>query len=197
MTASLLVPVLREWRIERPEVQIDLEEFTSSDRMEEYLSSGQADFGVGLRPTATELVVEVLGREQIVVVCSPEHRFTRRDSIAVAELAKEPFVRYHHSNGVTDWVDQFAARHELSLSPVLRTRSPRTAAHLASAGMGVTIVPMSAITVRSGGTVRPFAPAVHRDVVALVAAPADSLARRFVTELARRGVPAAEELVAP
>jgi DNA-binding transcriptional LysR family regulator len=79
----------------------------------------------------------------------------------------------------------------VALTPVLRTRSPRTAAQLAGAGMGVSIVPASALLAHPSGVVRPLSPRVHRDVVVVVAAPADKLARRFVADLNTRGLPAA------
>jgi DNA-binding transcriptional LysR family regulator len=85
---------------------------------------------------------------------------------------------------------QFAAGHQVTFTPVLRTRSPRTAAQLAGAGMGVTIVPASALIASPYGVVRRMEPPVQRDVVAIMAAPADSLARRFVADLHARGLPA-------
>jgi DNA-binding transcriptional LysR family regulator len=75
------------------------------------------------------------------------------------------------------------------LNPVLRTGSPRTAAQLAAAGMGVTVVPMSALADRPPGVVRPLDPEVRRDVVVVVAAPSDALAARFVADLRGRGMP--------
>jgi len=73
--------------------------------------------------------------------------------------------------------------------PVLRTGSPRTAAQLAAAGMGVALVPFSALTPRTGATVRSLDPVEVRDVIAIVAAPHDDLLRRFVGDLKRRGLP--------
>lgn len=87
------------------------------------------------------------------------------------------------------WVDQLAAEHGVVLDPVLRTRSPRTAAQLAAAGMGVTIIPVSALAPRPTGVVRRLRPAVKRDVIAVVAAPSDSLVQQFVAGIRRRGIP--------
>jgi len=71
----------------------------------------------------------------------------------------------------------------------LRTGFPRTAAQLAAAGMGVTIVPFSALTPLPGATIRSLDPPELRDVIVIVAAPHDDLLRRFVADLKRRGVP--------
>ncbi len=195
MTAWVLVPVLRSWRRRFPQVELDLKEYTSADAMLEVLLSGGTDVVVGPRPTRTEEHVEVLGREEVVVVTSPEHRFAGLDTVPPAELAGEALVHYDPGNGFGVWVDQFAARRGVVLpQPVLRTGSPRTAAQLAAAGMGVTIVPFSAIGVLPGATVRSLDPVELRDVVAIVAAPHDDLLRQFTGDLKRRGLPGSRAL---
>ena len=190
MTAWVLVPVLRSWRHRFPDVELGLKEYTSADRMLEVLLGGGTDITVGPRPTRTDEHVEVLGQEEIVVVASPEHRFSGMDAVPLTELSAEPFVHYDRDNGFGVWVDQFAARRGVVLPhPALRTGSPRTAAQLAVAGMGVAIVPGSALTPRPGGTVRSFDPPELREVIVIVAAPHDDLLRRFVSDLKRRGLP--------
>ncbi len=190
MTAWVLVPVLRSWRRRFPDVELDLKEYTSADRMLEVLVAGGADITVGPRPTRTDERIEVLGREEIVVVASPDHRFSELDAVPLAELSAEPLVHYHRDNGNSVWLDQFAARRGVVLpQPTLRTGSPRTAAQLASAGMGVAIVPFSALTPLPPGTIRSLDPPELRDVIVVVAAPHDDLLRRFVRDLKRRGLP--------
>jgi DNA-binding transcriptional LysR family regulator len=192
MTVWVLVPVLRHWRRRHPDVELDLKEYTSADAMLEVLLGGGTDLVVGPRPTQAVEHTEVLGREEIVVVAAAEHRFAGLDAVPLAELAVEPLVHYDPGNGFGVWVDQFAAGHGVALpEPAVRTGSPRTAAQLAAAGMGVTIVPFSALTPWPGGTVRSLAPAELRDVVAIVAAPHDDLLRRFTADLRQRGLPTA------
>ena len=124
-----------------------LKEYTSADRMLEVLLAGGTDITVGPRPTRTDEHVEVLGQEEIVVIAADGHRFAGLDAVPLAELAAEPFVHYDRDNGIATWVEEFAARSGVVLpQPVPRTGSPRTAAQLAAAGMGVTVVPFSALT---------------------------------------------------
>ncbi|HXW87228.1 MAG TPA: LysR family transcriptional regulator substrate-binding protein, partial [Streptosporangiaceae bacterium] len=163
---------------------------TSADRMLEVLLGGEADLVVGPPPTRTDEHAEVLGREEMVVVASPGHRFAGLDVVPLAELAGEPFVHYNPDNGNAVWVDRFAARRGVVLPPpALRTGSPRTAAQLAAAGMGVAIVPFSALTPPPCATIKSVDPVELRDVVVIVAAPHDDLLRRFVGDLKRRGLP--------
>jgi DNA-binding transcriptional LysR family regulator len=190
MTAWLLVPVLRSWRLRFPDVELDLQEYTSADRMLEVLLAGGADITVAPPPTKTDEHIEVLGQEEIVVVAASGHRFAGMDLVPLKELTHEPLVHYHRDNGNASWVDQFAARRGVALPrPTLRTGSPRTAAQLAAAGMGVAIVPVSALMPRPDGTVRSFDPPEKRDVIVVVAAPHDDLVRRFVADLSQRGLP--------
>ena len=190
MTAWVLVPVLRSWRRRFPGVELDLTEYTSADKMHEVLLAGQTDITVGPRPTRTSEHTELLGREEMVVVASAEHRFARLDAVPPGELSAEPLVHYHPGNGIAAWVDRFASERGVELpQPVLRTGSPRTAAQLAAAGMGVALVPVSALTPRPDATVRSIDPVEVRDVIAIVAAPHDDLLRRFVSDLKRRGLP--------
>jgi len=190
MTAWALAPVLRSWQRRFPTVELDLAEYASADQMLAVLRDGGTDVAVGPRPTRSEEHTEVLGREEIVVVAAPEHRFSRMDAVPLGELSAEPLVHYHPGHGFGTWVDQFAAGHDVPLPrPALRTGSPRTAAQLAAGGMGVTIVPFSALTPRPDGTVRSLDPPELREVIAVVAAPHDDLLRRFVGELKRRGLP--------
>jgi DNA-binding transcriptional LysR family regulator len=190
MTAWLLVPVLRQWRSRRPEVALDLAEFTSSDAMIAAIQDDRVDIAIGPRPTTTDAHVEIIGEEEVVVVASAGHALAQLSAVPLRELQSEPFVHYDRDNGLAIWVDQLAARHDVTLNPVLRTRSPRTAAQLAAAGMGVTIVPVSALAPRPTGMVRRLRPMIKRDVVAVVAAPCDRLVSLFVGDILRRGLPA-------
>jgi DNA-binding transcriptional LysR family regulator len=192
MTAWVLVPVLRDWRRRFPGVELDLKEYTSADAMLAALVAGHADIVVAPTPTKTDEHAEVLGGEEMVVVAAPGHRFARMDAVALKELADEPLVHYNAGNGLASWLDEFAARRGVTLPPpTLRTGSPRTAAQLGAAGMGVAIVPTSALTPRPDGIIRSFDPPERRAVVVIMAAPHDALVRRFVADLKRRGLPAA------
>jgi DNA-binding transcriptional LysR family regulator len=190
MTAWVLVPVLRSWRRRFPDVELDLKEYTSADQMLEVLLGGGTDLVVGPPATRTDEHIEVLGSEEIVVVAAREHRFSAMDAVPAAELSGEPLVHYHPDNGFAVWVDEFAARRGVVLQqPALRTFSPRTAAQLAAADMGVALVPYSALTPRPDGTIRSLDPREFRDVIVIVAAPHDALLRRFVSDLRQQGLP--------
>jgi DNA-binding transcriptional LysR family regulator len=189
MTVWMLVPVLRYWRSRRPEVQLDLTEFTSADAMADSIEANRADIAIGPRPTTTDAHLETIGQVEFVVVAPTGHAFTGLGAIPMKALENQPFVHYDPDNAMAAYVDRLAAQHGVTLNPVLRSRTSRTAAQLAAAGMGVTIVPVSALTPRPTGVVRRLSPMVKYDIVAIVAAQSDTLVKLFVADVHRRGVP--------
>jgi DNA-binding transcriptional LysR family regulator len=189
MTPWVLVPVLRRWRMRWPDVDLQLEEYTSADRMIDELMANRTDLVVGPEPTRTTAHVEDLGLEEMVVVAAANHPFAAADSVTVKELAGEPFVHYHPENGMSTWLDDFMAPHRVPLDVVLRTYSPRTAAQLAGAGVGVTVAPVSALVGRFSAEARSFEPRVQRKIIAVTLTPADALVRRFIADLKRVGLP--------
>ena len=182
MTAWVLVPVLRSWRRRFPDVELDLTEYTSADTMLEacWPADGRtspSDRGPpGPRSTSRRSAARRWWSSR-----PPSTGSRGLDAVPLAELSAEPLVHYDPGNGIAAWVDQLATERGVVLpQPVLRTGSPRTAAQLAAAGMGVALVPFSALTARTGATVRSIDPVELRDVIVIVAAPHDDLLRRFV-----------------
>ena len=137
----------------------------------------------------TQAHVDVIGQQEMVVVASAGHRFADMSAVPMHTVAQELFVHYDPANPMAVWLDQYAAQNEVVLNSVLRTRSCRTAAQLAGAGLGVTIVPVSALVPRPAGVVRRLHPIVKGDVIAMSAVPSDTMVRAFIADLCRRGLP--------
>jgi DNA-binding transcriptional LysR family regulator len=109
-------------------------------------------------------------------------------AVTFEQLRDEPVVHLNPANGFAGWLDSVAAQHGVVLTVAMRTRQAATAAELAAAGVGVAIVPRSAIGTRFAGVVVPMDPPLGRDLRCLVANPADLLARRFESAVLGRGV---------
>jgi LysR substrate binding domain len=80
---------------------------------------------VGPPPTRTDEHIEVLGAEEIVVVASPEHRFSGMGAVPLAELSAEPLVHYDRDNGNAVWL------------AVSSTASARTTSSPSTSGPGL------------------------------------------------------------
>src|SRR6201999_4116610 len=90
MTAWLLLPVLRQWRSRRPDVHLDLSEFTSADAMVEVLEAGRTDVVFGPRPTRTDAHVTVFGKEEVVLVAAAGHPFALLSGVPFSALGGGP-----------------------------------------------------------------------------------------------------------
>ncbi|MET7998332.1 LysR family transcriptional regulator [Amycolatopsis sp. NPDC005232] len=192
MAAPILLPVLRRWRASHTDVVIEVSEHSSAEQMVVLLNSGRIELAIGPRPPETHSHAEVLGAEDVVVVAPAGHEFGRRLAVPLEDLGARPFIHYSAGTGLAQWVDRVAVEHGVVLDPVLRTRSPSSAARLAAAGMGVAVVPLSGLSARPSGVVRRLAPLIHRELVVMTASPADVLANAFAADLVRSGLPVAE-----
>ncbi|GAA3438666.1 LysR family transcriptional regulator [Kutzneria kofuensis] len=188
LTAGLLAPVLRQWRRRHPDVRIALTEAASADVLVQQLDSGQADLAVCPMPSRWSGHSGLIGHEDVVVVLPQGHRLADEPAITFEQLRDEPVVHFSPENGLAGWLDSVAAHHGVVLAVAMRTRQAVTAAQLAAAGVGVAIVPRSAIGSRFAGVVLPMDPPLGRDLVCLLANPADTLARRFESAARSRGV---------
>ncbi len=188
MTAGLLAPVLRAWHRHRPGVLLTLTETTSADALVAALETGEADVAVGPRPSRWTGHTELVGREEVVVALAADHPLATRAALPLADLAGLPVVHYHPDNGLGDWLDEEAARRGTVLSAVMRTKQAATAAQLAAAGLGVALVPTTALTRTFAGALRRLKPALHRDVVTFTATPSDPLVQRFTSDVRHRGI---------
>jgi DNA-binding transcriptional LysR family regulator len=187
MAAWLLAPVLRGWRGRHPAVELELTECGRADQLLDLLRAGRADLAVGPRPAWSGEHIELLGREEIVVIAAAGHRFADLDAVPPAELAAEPLIGH---DGWAGWAGPLAARCGVTLpGPAVHAGRPGLAAQLAAAGLGVTIAPRSAASQLAEAAIRSLDPPERRDVVVMVAAPHDDLTRRFARDLLRCGLP--------
>jgi DNA-binding transcriptional LysR family regulator len=178
MTAWILLPVLRDWQRRLPRVELSVREYATAELLLEAARFEETDLSVGPRLAGPDQHAEVLEREEIVVVASAEHRLAGLAAVSRAELAHEPLVDFGPG-------EPAAGRSDLPGRLALHADSPQAAAQLAAAGLGVAVVPVSALTPvsMSGAVIRSLDPPEWRDIVVSVAAPHDVLLQRFVSDL--------------
>ncbi|MFE9319659.1 LysR family transcriptional regulator [Nocardia sp. NPDC052278] len=189
LTASLLAPVLRTWLRHKPALEVVLTEAASADELARQVESGQADLALGPKPSRWTGMSELIGTEEIVAVLPAGHPLAERDLLGFDDLRHQPLVHYHRDNGLGGWLDAEAAQHGVALTAVMRTRQATTAAQLAAAGLGIALVPTTALTSGLSGALKHLHPILSRDLVCLIGTPGDALVLRFVSDIIKRGIP--------
>jgi LysR family transcriptional regulator, benzoate and cis,cis-muconate-responsive activator of ben and cat genes len=93
-TQDFLRELLRQLRASDPELRVELHDLTTEEMMAG-LRAGKLDAALAVKPrpaTLGELKFENLREDPLVVVMAREHRLAGRRSVAMTELAAEPFV---------------------------------------------------------------------------------------------------------
>ena len=90
----VLPPHLKQFLKAHPQVNVRLE-YRRTNEVYAACQSGVLQFGiVALPQRRARLEVVPLWHDQLVFVCSPEHRLARRRAVRLAELGGEPFIAF-------------------------------------------------------------------------------------------------------
>ncbi len=154
-TYDLLPMMLRVYRERFPDVEVALRELTTREQLraleEEYIQVGLLRLPISL-PFVN---VEVVRREPIVCVLPEEHPLATHERIAVSLLANEPFILQSSHRGAGYYVQLMNLCLASGFSPnvIQEVTEIHTIVSLVAAGMGVSLVPLSAQNIRSQGVV--------------------------------------------
>lgn len=188
LTVALLAPVLARWNVDRPDVVISLRESTDPESAFAALESGEAD--LLLFPDLGEAGFETttVAEEEVVVALPALHPLAARSAIRPQDLQEQPFVHFTPENRLGNWIESHLDGVELRGPVVVRTAVTTHAPQLAAAGLGVTVVPVSAIAAGFSGAVRPFDPRWTRRLVAMTKTSRDPLVAQLVSDLHGTGL---------
>jgi DNA-binding transcriptional LysR family regulator len=154
-TYDLLPMILRAYRERFPDVDVALRELTTREQLraleEEYI-----DVGILRLPiSAPMLNVEVVRREPIVCALPEKHPLAAQERVAVSLLADEPFILQASQRGAGYHGQLMHLCLSAGFTPnvVQEVMEIHTIVSLVAAGMGVSLVPLSARNIRSQGVV--------------------------------------------
>jgi DNA-binding transcriptional LysR family regulator len=150
----VVASTLRAFRQRWPGVHVKLEE-TNTTRLIEALHDQTLDAAF-LRPAATplpELEVLRFKDERMKAVLPSTHPLAGRKRIALHHLAKDPFVLFPRSVGLSLHDAILGACHAAGFEPRLELEVPQLSSviNLVAAGMGVSVVPASLSQVQVQG----------------------------------------------
>lgn len=142
VAARLLPKFLAEFRHRYPGVEVALREENVGSDVEEMVHRGEVDLAILRLPKRrADLEERFLLREPLVLMVPPGHRLSGRRSVAMAELADEPFVTMKSGYGLRELLDSVTRRAGFEPRIVFETAQLGSLVGLVLAGLGVTVVP--------------------------------------------------------
>ncbi|MGW6962021.1 LysR family transcriptional regulator [Streptomyces chartreusis] len=109
-----------------------------------------------------------LGDEEFVVVLGTGHRLLAADRVDLRELAGESWVRFDRDSALDAVLLNVLRENDLTPKTAARVSQTATAVRWATHGLGVTLVPASAVPHGHEHLARPVSPAVPQPVLAVV-----------------------------
>lgn len=145
----LLPPAIARFQARYPHVELRVIEGGSTTIVQR-MRAGEADIGIIRLPVAAPtLHVEPLlaAEEERVLVVAMGHRLARRASVALAELADEPFLIGDRAQGPALYDAVIEACHAAGFTPRVVCDGARyeTLLRLVAAGLGVALMPRLAV----------------------------------------------------
>ena len=158
-----------------PRLEVTVFEEPSSAELERLCRRGLPDLAL-MAKCERSPAGHHLGDEEFVVVLGPGHRLLAADRVELRQLEGEPWVRFDRDSALDGVL--LGALRDSGMTPVAAARVSQTATAVrwAAQGLGVTLVPASAVPRGHEHLVRPVFPIVSQPVIAVVrgAGPAET-----------------------
>ena len=152
-TYSILPKVLRIFRERFPQVELELEEMTTSVQVQA-LQDHQIHLGLMIPPVPdATLTLELILQEPFVVILPETHSLATQPELALRALANESFilVSRHLEPGYYDQCISLFQQAGFSPKVIQKASQKQTILGLVSAGMGVSLAPASIRNIRRTG----------------------------------------------
>jgi DNA-binding transcriptional LysR family regulator len=189
ISVGVLPAALRHWRRDHPGLKVRLVEFRHTDDLVAAMADGQADVAVGPTPPAWEGTSRDIGAEEFVIVGPADTDLpTDPPTVRVADLADREWVHFSIESGLSDVLNRACAAAGFQPRVSVRTEQGPSAATLAAAGLGLTLVPGNIVPPHFDGVVLRPDPPVSRPLSAYTRPRPDPITAAFVAVTAEKAV---------
>jgi DNA-binding transcriptional LysR family regulator len=151
-----------------PRVEVTVFEEPSSAELDRLCRRGVLDLALMAKCERSPADAHHLGDEEFVVVLGTGHRLLAADRVELRELDGEPWVRFDRDSALDGVLLNVLRDNELPPTTAARVSQTATAVRWAAHGLGVTLVPASAVPHGYEHLVRPVFPVVSQPVIAVV-----------------------------
>lgn len=141
---GLLPLLLRRFQAANPNVDIQLQEATPPEQIQG-LRNDRLDVGILVLPAMDpgNIHLEPLFEDRMVAVVPQDHVLAEQASIALTDLADQPWILFapHHGPGMHSRISMACATAGFTPRVVQRPRQMQTTAALVAGGLGVALMP--------------------------------------------------------
>jgi DNA-binding transcriptional LysR family regulator len=117
-----------------------------TDRCIAQLRAGTAELGMLTLPIdVPDLVSVPVLQEELLLVGDAKHPLARKRKIAPSDLAHQPFVLFETGSNTRRVVDEFFVKENIEPNIVMETENVEILKAMVKAGLGITIIPYSAV----------------------------------------------------
>jgi len=140
----LLPDVLTQFAKKFPGVEVVVHEDTTAHLLKLVLGC-EIDFALASQPILDpRLEVRELFTEELLLALPPQHPLTRKRTIGVADLEREPFIVMKEGHCLGDQVLRFCDRRDVRPNVSFRSAQLETVQSLVHAGLGLSLIPAMA-----------------------------------------------------
>jgi DNA-binding transcriptional LysR family regulator len=127
-----------------PEIQVEVEEQLSGDIVKALLD-GIADIGVFADGTPTTgLNTRVIGRDELVIVCSKSHPMQNKKRVSFEECLDHDFVGLNRGSSLLELTSREAERLNKQMRLRIQVRSYDAMCQMIAVNLGVGVLPLQA-----------------------------------------------------
>ena len=161
----VLPAALVAYRQKYPKMHIHIREGVGVS-VHEDIRSGFADFGIGNVTGLNEAIaVEAVSRETCFVVLPRRHPLANRAFVRLKDLAEDEMISVPPDSALRRTIDVVAATQNVTLNYTTVLYQYTSLFDLVTAGLGISIVPASALPVKNPQiVVKPLRPAITRQI---------------------------------
>jgi DNA-binding transcriptional LysR family regulator len=144
----LMPPIVARFLASYPQVTLHMSVFNSHEIVEETLN-WHLDFGLVEGDASTlpkDLLVEKFAYDELVLVVSPHHQWSKRSAVQPTEFAEDVLLLREQGSGIREAVEQGLLLHGVRIRPLFTLTDNEAIKQMVMSGVGAAIV--SAYSVR-------------------------------------------------
>ncbi|MHB8521026.1 MAG: LysR family transcriptional regulator substrate-binding protein [Limisphaerales bacterium] len=141
-----LPPYLKKYLKTYPTVNVHVE-YRRSNQVYEDVHGNVVDLGLVAYPIRdNKLELVPLRKDKLVLICHPQHPFTKARSIKLASLSGQKFLGFEPDIPTRKAIDKILKDHDVQIQNVMEFDNIETVKRAVEIDAGVSIVPQSTIT---------------------------------------------------